>query len=199
MYWPSVIEIVVLLIIAFAVIPAIVRSIIAEVSLRREATNPPQCGSCKHEATLAMIASGRCPECGGAYLVAGIEGPLMRLQRQTKNYGIFTLIGVIGLVAGGVCAAISTQVAPLDLYQPWSGIGAFVLLASPLGVVPIVLIGLRRRRIRQGVMRAMAPPRAPDSVITKNDATSQPDRLESSPPSGDSSLVSPPSPTQGTP
>lgn len=178
---------------------SLIRMIISEVGLRDEVAKPPQCGSCKHEATLQMIASGRCPECGSAYLVAGIEGPLMRLQRHTKNNGIYVCLGLFGIVPGAVAAVVLTEGTLGRGYGMWSGIGVFFIFVLVLTLTPSLLIAWRRKRIRDGIMRAMAPPSAPASVITKNDANIQPDRLESSPPSGDSSSVSPPSPTQGTP
>lgn len=178
---------------------SLIRMIISEVGLRDEVTKPPQCGSCKHEATLQMITSGRCPECGSAYLVAGIEGPLMRLQRHTKNNGIYVCLGLFGIVPGAIAALVLTEGTLGRGYGAWSGIGVFFIFVLVLTLTPSLLIAWRRKRIRDGIMRAMAPPSAPASVITKTDANIQPDRLESSPPSGDSSPVSPPSPTQGTP
>ncbi|MCE2925578.1 MAG: hypothetical protein LW822_09035 [Phycisphaeraceae bacterium] len=181
------------------VLYSLIRMIISEAGIRREVAKPPQCGSCKHEATLQMIASGRCPECGSAYLVAGIDGPLMRLQRHTKNNGIYVAFALFGILPGISATLILTQGTFLRGYGPWSGMGIFLTFVLVLTLTPSLLIAWRRKRIRDGIMRAMAPPAAPSRIITKTDANTQPDRLESSPPTGDSSPVSPPSPTQGTP
>lgn len=112
---------------------------------------------------------------------------------------IYVCLGLFGIVPGAVAAVVLTEGTLGRGYGVWSGIGVFFIFVLVLTLTPSLLIAWRRKRIRDGIMRAMALPSAPASVITKNDANIQPDRLESSPPSGDSLPASPPSPTQGTP
>lgn len=189
-----------LIIIIFVLsIPSAIRSAISEILLRRAAAAPARCGQCKHEATLQMVAGGRCPECGSSYLVAGVDAPLTRLQRNNQRSNLYAVLGVGGMLIAAVASGASGELNQWDWLQPWFSYGIFLAGTALLGLGPSLLIAWRRKRIRDGIMRAMAPPSAPASVITKTDANIQSDRLESSPPSGDSSSVSAPSPTQGTP
>jgi DNA-directed RNA polymerase subunit RPC12/RpoP len=137
----------------------------AEVTIQSRVAEPPRCGNCKHEATLSMLASTRCPECGSLYLVAGIDGPYRRIKDHNADTGIFAVLLIVGLATAG---------AVVLLIQPWWKpandllwgflIGAVVFMF--FGIVPGVLLWLRRRKIMARVLREMAPPPAPAFSLT---------------------------------
>jgi hypothetical protein len=143
------------------------REVRAELRMAQQVRQPPCCANCAHETTPAVIARGRCPECGALYMLAGVDAPYARLLKRKASASIYAPLLVsailLSLLTGGIASLALTPArtpsADTDLYA----IGGFCISFSLLCIVPIIMILLRRKRLLRDLRTQMLPPPNPSS------------------------------------
>ncbi|MCU0688489.1 MAG: hypothetical protein MUE97_01930 [Phycisphaerales bacterium] len=159
-----------LLIVLLVMLVLLVREVYRDVRLTKTANMPPACGQCTYHVTADMLQRGRCPECGWAFALAGVDGPVLRVRSRRRSRRIYVLMGCVGvpvsflLVYPGVLLLETTGLVTSNRTgADWASVGMFGFFVIVLIVLPSVWIARRRRRLlRQAVEAATlkAPPDA---------------------------------------
>jgi hypothetical protein len=161
------------LVIGLAMLGFSIRALVREFTIASRVLRPSSCAGCEHEATHAMIASGRCPECGTLYMNAGVSTPQGRFKLHVKTSGAYAAALFLSLVAAGLSVAIFEALAAatntdrsIQLMILW-----LATLLATIGAF-IALIVLNRRKVRRAIADRTAKAEIQDAAARTNASSS---------------------------
>ena len=118
--------------------------------LRRRTQGPSRRVSCRFEVTKEMVQSGRCPECGVSYAVAGIETPHMRLRLHARPASTIAACIHVGVLAGFM-VAMTINMNSSDRWWSWTAVGSLLAASALVSAVLIAWMMVTHRRIERDV------------------------------------------------
>lgn len=129
-------------------------SLINEARLAGRLREPSVCMRCRHGLTDAMLAMGRCPECGTPYILGGIDTPRVRLDRHRRVNGSPGAVVLIAIGPGVLVGWLSSLAVPRT--EEWVHIVAGIAGWAVFSALFIGAIVYRRRLLRIGLDRKEA-------------------------------------------
>lgn len=134
------------LLILGALIAWAITASVNEWCLKKRVSLPSACLRCKHGVDQSMLEGGRCPECGVAYVFAGIDTPRQRFETHVRTSSVTGVIVLGSAIVALVVGAISDRILP----HSWPvALGIGVLIVGI--VVPLWLVLTRRNRLKRQI------------------------------------------------
>jgi hypothetical protein len=110
----------------------------------------PRCQVCRYEATSDTVRSGRCPECGLPYEIAGIETPMTRFRRDAGLFTTFIACLYISLLMG-MFAATTVNNNRTGALISNRELGWFIVACVVVGGVFFIWVLVKHNRLEREV------------------------------------------------